>query len=739
MANVSLKIGKHKSYLKNSLRFLLFLFALVQMSFFVTTFANAGAHNLRMQSVPVSSSEQKVIHNEYAYNQGQYAKKSQNNETKQQKKPYNIKSANPSNSDNPKEESAQQKSRNTNKQSAASAASQALKPLKYDVKITFVGGGSLAQSQKNNPKAKPKKKQNTKKNVTKKQKNQLETIQKDFEGASDLISLKEREVYTPFALGRRVEDDTITMKKILFTYGYYDSKVLVTTDKDETNKNDFIVNIKIDLGQRYKIKTLSTEYKRPLQDVKPCVLEKKEYDFEFGQEFEAENVLDTFDEIKTHLGTCGYPFAKVLSHKAIIDRDAKTVDLRLKIDQGPLVKFGITKVISKGKVPNSFIRNRSTLEEGEPYNQDKVDEYQDALSTTRLFTRAEIKRETAEADIKDGDEVPMTVSVTEGPPRTISAGVKYSTSDGIGFDASWMHKNMFGKADRFKIGGHLGQKEQSIELTYELPDFLKIDQTLELNLDFTNERNTAYRARSFGGSAVLQNELDDGWSYFYGLSYENSIVYEDGVRTRSGGIGIPLGVTLNRINDELNPTSGYKIQATITPEFGNFGSSQAIASSQIYGTYHHPLTEDERHVISAWSRLGLLFGADAASLPANRRLYGGGSGSVRGYGFQKLSPLNTDGKPIGGKSLFEFGIEPRFRVDKNWGGVVFIEGGTVSADSVPTFDSNLLFGAGFGVRYYTDFGPIRADVAFPFKRRKDSKGNTIDSAFQLYISIGQAF
>ena len=48
-------------------------------------------------------------------------------------------------------------------------------------------------------------------------------------------------------------------------------------------------------------------------------------------------------------------------------------------------------------------------------------------------------------------------------------------------------------------------------------------------------------------------------------------------------------------------------------------------------------------------------------------------------------------------------------------------------------------GAGIGFRYYSPLGPIRVDIAVPLKRRKDTHGKFIDSAFQLYLSVGQAF
>ncbi|WP_371919262.1 BamA/TamA family outer membrane protein [Pseudomonas sp. MPR-R1B] len=43
------------------------------------------------------------------------------------------------------------------------------------------------------------------------------------------------------------------------------------------------------------------------------------------------------------------------------------------------------------------------------------------------------------------------------------------------------------------------------------------------------------------------------------------------------------------------------------------------------------------------------------------------------------------------------------------------------------------FGAGIGGRFYTNFGPLRFDVATPLNPRKG------DGKIALYISIGQAF
>ncbi|MGI9360452.1 MAG: BamA/TamA family outer membrane protein, partial [Parasphingorhabdus sp.] len=86
-------------------------------------------------------------------------------------------------------------------------------------------------------------------------------------------------------------------------------------------------------------------------------------------------------------------------------------------------------------------------------------------------------------------------------------------------------------------------------------------------------------------------------------------------------------------------------------------------------------------------------------------------------------------------SLVEFSLEARVRLDMfggNFGIVPFIDAGNVYSASLPDFDG-LRYGAGLGVRYYSDFGPIRVDVGTPINPQPG------DSRVAVYVSLGQAF
>ena len=87
--------------------------------------------------------------------------------------------------------------------------------------------------------------------------------------------------------------------------------------------------------------------------------------------------------------------------------------------------------------------------------------------------------------------------------------------------------------------------------------------------------------------------------------------------------------------------------------------------------------------------------------------------------------------PRGGRSVVEFALEARYRFG-NYGIVPFIDAGQVYHSQLPKF-SDIRYGVGIGGRFYTNFGPLRADVAMPLGRRKG------ESKFAVYVSIGQAF
>ena len=130
---------------------------------------------------------------------------------------------------------------------------------------------------------------------------------------------------------------------------------------------------------------------------------------------------------------------------------------------------------------------------------------------------------------------------------------------------------------------------------------------------------------------------------------------------------------------------------------------------------------------------GSITGASIRDLPAHRRFYVGGGGSLRGFDYQSVSPRDSAGRLIGGRSFIEGSLELRVKITDTIGIVPFVDAGTAYSASFPDFSETMRVSAGLGVRYYTSIGPIRADVAIPLNRREG------DSRFGIYVSLGQSF
>ncbi len=144
-----------------------------------------------------------------------------------------------------------------------------------------------------------------------------------------------------------------------------------------------------------------------------------------------------------------------------------------------------------------------------------------------------------------------------------------------------------------------------------------------------------------------------------------------------------------------------------------FGSSQDVFTTTSNVSSYLNLVGKGDLVLAGRVGYANVFGSSLDDLPADRRLYAGGGGSVRGFKFRSISPKDAGGDLTGGRSALTGSVELRYRFLGDFGLVPFFDAGTVSRSAVPNFDEPIRYAVGIGLRYYTNFGPIRADIAMP--------------------------
>lgn len=243
----------------------------------------------------------------------------------------------------------------------------------------------------------------------------------------------------------------------------------------------------------------------------------------------------------------------------------------------------------------------------------------------------------------------------------------------------------------------------------------------------------AYDADTATASAGLAYELSDQDTVSAGgeVSYEQDSTDAYGDQNYLT-VAIPLEYIRDTRDNKLDPTEGYRASISAKPSYEAMGGT-VFSSFEGSISGYQGVGANNNVVFAGKLSLGSLLGANSIEdIPATRRFYAGGGGSVRGYAYQEISPYNSNGDALGGRSYGTASFEARIKITDTIGIVPFVDMGSVTDSSFPDF-SDLRIGAGVGVRYATPFGPIRLDVAVPLKKYPDG------TAYGIYAGIGQSF
>jgi len=195
---------------------------------------------------------------------------------------------------------------------------------------------------------------------------------------------------------------------------------------------------------------------------------------------------------------------------------------------------------------------------------------------------------------------------------------------------------------------------------------------------------------------------------------------------------LPMELSWDSRDNKLDPTEGFQVLLEAEP---TISASDDVRFFKIGATAtgYYALDEAKRFVLAGKIAAGSIIGADKSDIPADRRFYTGGGGSIRGYAFQAAGPRDAANKPSGGRSYALVSVEGRMRVTDTIGLAAFVDTGGSFNSTLPGKDGDYYTGVGAGIRYLTPVGPLRLDVAVPLKKIKG------EPQYGVYLGLGQAF
>jgi translocation and assembly module TamA len=442
----------------------------------------------------------------------------------------------------------------------------------------------------------------------------------------------------------------------------------------------------------------------------------------------------------------GRPLARVEQREIIADHDTKTLDVMMALAAGPIAPFGETSVDGTDAVDAEFTAYMADIERGKTYSPQDIQDARERLLELGVFDSVTVK----ERDALDPDgSIPVDVQVSERKFRYFGIGATVSSTDGAGIEGYWGHRNLFGRAEKLRIEGSISRIGETANyerldykaaLLFEKPGLVGPASKFTYDIKLISEHPDAYDRFSFSTGAGLAYNLTKQQS----LSGQVRLEYTDISFEPLNPLGkkhllvsTPIEYVYDARDDRLNPKAGWRALAFAEPTY-DFETGAAFFKFKGEASAYKSLDSAGRTVFAARVAAGSIVGAALDDIPADRRFYSGGGGSVRGYAYQGIGPRiphprnPAETVPTGGRSFAEASAELRFQVTETFGVVPFIDAGTVSQAVVPDFN-DLRFGAGVGIRYLTPFGPLRVDAAVPLNRRPG------DASFGIYAGIGQAF
>ncbi|HEY1930570.1 MAG TPA: BamA/TamA family outer membrane protein [Acetobacteraceae bacterium] len=560
--------------------------------------------------------------------------------------------------------------------------------------------------------------------------------------ASSLIALQKKAPVGGFALVQRTNQDVGRFQAVLNSFGYYKAQVTATIDghpASDPTLPDLIdhapanppvpVDVSFEPGPLFHLGRVSIHGTLP-----PGV--QSATGLSTGEPALAASVVGAQERMLDAIRNDGYPLAKVELPPVTLHVHDNTMDVTMNVTTGPTATFGPIAITGLKYARESYVRKRLLLHQGEKFSADAIDKAQQDLASLGLFAVVRIVTAT---QLDANGQLPLTVQLTESKLHTVDAGIGYSTDLGVNFNVGWHDRDLFGNGEQLNLTAQMNlggsaetQPGYQFLAQFIKPDFLRRDQSLELDLGAIKQALEAYDQRAVTQKAALDRKLSPHWTVSYGISGEQEEIAQEDVDRHYELVGLPLTAKYDTTTSLFDPTSGVRALFSVTPT-GALGSQDSgFVIMQASGSTYFDFGTKGHTVLALRGLLGEVPGTNVFSLPPDQRFYAGGSGTVRGFKYQSVGPQFADGNPEGGTAIAAGTVELRQRIIGNYGAVAFVDAGQVTSQGAP-FTSAWRVGAGVGFRYYTSIGPIRLDVAVPVNREPHG------DAFELYIGIGQAF
>lgn len=407
--------------------------------------------------------------------------------------------------------------------------------------------------------------------------------------------------------------------------------------------------------------------------------------------------------IQNRARVLGYFDGEFVSRTLKVDPDKRTAAISIRFRSGERYRLGDVDFPEGHGFETSLLDKFVTFEPGQPYHADEIARLSQDLSNSGYFSGVDIDASPGSARDR---VIPVTVNLTTRPPRSVAGGVGFSTDVGPRLRGNWREHWINPMGHRRGVETELSGPRQNLSTWYELPLDPPMTDSIRLGAGYQREDIEDVESERLTLGQQWQHQLDSGWMQVASLRWEGER-FRIGDDERGKSSLLLPGVSYSKLNanSPLDPSRGYRVQFDVKGAHREVLSDADIlhVNFLVRGLY----TLADNHRFLARFQAGGVATNRFEDVPPSLRFFAGGDQSVRGYGYETLSPKNEEGVAVGGRFLMVGSVEYQYEFIQNWRVAAFLDEGNAIDD---VFDP-LATGAGVGIRWVSPVGPLRLDIA----------------------------
>jgi len=463
-----------------------------------------------------------------------------------------------------------------------------------------------------------------------------------------------------------------------------------------------------------------------------------------GEIFSRKNATLTSKAISDRLGDEGYLFANV-NMVPEIDEKKKTVTMTFFVDPGKRVYVRRINMKGNTKTRDEVLRREMRQMEAAWASTRKIERSKTRLERLGYFEQVNVETPPV---VGTSDQVDVNYSVTERSSGNLSAGVGFSQTQGLIFNANISQDNVFGTGKRVNLAFNNSSVTTQYRFGYFNPYYTLDGVSMGYDLGYVSRNANNANISNYTTDVINTgfnfgiplNEFDR-LRFNFDAKYTNlktgiyaSREIQDFIRQQGKSFltfSAAVGWTHDTLNRALFPTSGgqqrFSALATVP------GSDLTYYKVSYKQQQYFPISKDFTFRLLGEAAYGDGYG-NTKNLPFFEHYFAGGVRSIRGFKANTLGPRDSNNRAFGGASKIVGKAELLFPVpfmqdSKSVRMGAFIDAGAINRSFTL---KNMRYSVGISGEWLSPFGALAVSIAVPM----NSGANDQTQSFQFSFGSG---